>query len=92
MATVYRVFGRPGCPYCQRAERMLAEDGQRVVAVDVTSSENWDRLLQWCRLVPDAPRDPATVPQIFACRADGGVTYVGGSDRLAAFLRRARDR
>ncbi|HEX3774842.1 MAG TPA: glutaredoxin 3 [Polyangiaceae bacterium] len=70
------MYRTPFCPYCTRAELLLARKGVRVREVDVSRDEPTRRWLL------DATKQ-RTVPQIFI----NGVS-VGGYDDIAALDRR----
>ncbi len=70
------MLARHGCPYCQRAKALLTEHGIRFDAVHLGDELTMEGV--------QAASGSTTVPQIFI-----GGRIVGGSDRLAEFLRNA---
>ncbi|ROR32396.1 glutaredoxin family protein [Inmirania thermothiophila] len=75
------LFGKAGCPHCERAKAMLAEAGIDYAYHDVVRDPRalYEML---ARVKPRiGPRTPVTVPQIWL---DGA--YVGTADALAAHL------
>ncbi len=67
-----RMYCTRSCPYCQRAERLLAKHGVRnIEKIDVGG----DRKL-WAAMEKETRRN--TVPQIFI-----GDVHVGGFDDMA---------
>ncbi|MEL7314434.1 MAG: glutaredoxin [Cyanobacteria bacterium J06559_3] len=75
------LFGKDGCPHCQRAKAYLQEAGIRYTYHDVVRSPRdlYEMLARVLPMMP--PKTPITVPQIWL-----GGRYIGGADQLEAFL------
>jgi glutaredoxin 1 len=81
------VFGKPECGYCVRAKRALDTQRCSYDFVDVREGGNREEMIAYLHRAGVAPV-PATVPQVFRLARDGsGAEYIGGFDRLSAFLR-----
>lgn len=78
------VFGKSGCPHCERAKRYLDEAGLDYRYHDVVRNPRalYEMLGRVKPIV--GPKTPITVPQIWM---EG--EYVGGADRLSELLERS---
>ncbi|MGF1523835.1 MAG: glutaredoxin family protein [Leptolyngbyaceae cyanobacterium] len=76
------LFGKDGCPHCQRAKAYMQEAGIQYAYHDVVRSPRdlYEMLARVLPMMP--PKTPITVPQIWL-----GGRYIGGADQLEAFLR-----
>lgn len=73
LLTPTAVFARPGCPFCARALRLLAENDIPYETIEVGAAPSMQAVL--------AISGRATVPQIFI-----GGRHIGGLDDLQAYL------
>ena len=75
------LFGKAGCPHCERAKRDLAEAGIDATYHDVVRDPRalYEMLARVKPII--GPKTPVTVPQIWL---DGA--YVGGADQLSQLL------
>lgn len=82
---MYTVYGKPNCPYCERAKQLLDSKGLEYQYIDVVADAA--QFAEMAKLVVSSTGyPPKTVPQIFS--GDGG--YVGGFDDLqSTFVRKA---
>jgi len=62
------------CPYCVRADRLLASKGIEFEKIDASSAEKWQEM--------EMASNRSTVPQIFV-----GDLHLGGYDDIAALER-----
>lgn len=69
-----RMYSTAMCPYCVRADRLLASKGVGFEKIDVSSAEKWQEM--------EMASNRSTVPQIFI-----GDLHVGGYDELATLER-----
>ena len=78
-----RVFGKPGCPHCDRAKRYLDEAGIAYDYLDVIEAPAamYEMLARVKPLIGE--KTPITTPQVFL---DGA--FVGGADELSEKLAR----
>lgn len=77
------IFGKAGCPHCQRAKRYLDEAGIAYTYHDVVRDPRalYEMLARVKPII--GPKTPVTVPQIWL---DGH--YIGGADQLSGRLHR----
>lgn len=81
--SIYYVYSKPGCSYCDKAKALLAAEGQAYAeyVLDVGQEKivgtNYYTVEQLKKLVPNA----RTVPQIFE-----NETLIGGFDALKLHL------
>lgn len=80
------LFGKEGCPHCNRAKDLLAETGINYIYHDVVKSPAalYEMLARVKPLI--GPKTPVTVPQIWL---DG--TYIGGADQLVEYLKEGKN-
>jgi len=76
------IYGRPGCPWCEKAKQYLSLRNVGFKYVNVRESEaNMHEFREW---FPDAQ----TVPQIMYWHDENTFTRVGGYTDLEAFFPR----
>lgn len=73
------VFGRPNCPYCDRAKMLLTERKVDFQYRDTVDGSEFNEMCNWVGEATGAM--PRTVPQIFEI-TDGESRYIGGFDDL----------
>ena len=73
--SLYKIYGRDNCVYCQAAKKLLESKGIRYVEYKIGTDVTKDFLLE---IVPGAK----TVPQIFQ-----GEEYIGGYEQLVERLK-----
>lgn len=72
----YTVFGRPGCGFCEQAQRLLTQKELEFRYIDIHAEG-----ISKADLEKTVGQPVSTVPQIF-----NGKEYVGGYTELAASL------
>lgn len=73
---VYEVYGKPNCPYCEKAKNLLDSKKLGYVYKDVTSDSQALGEMTF-KVTKNLGAPPRTVPQIFK-----GDLYIGGFDKL----------
>ena len=73
ISDTFKVYGKPNCPWCVRAEDKLDSLNKEYEKVDVSEDENARNFLK--------EQGFKTVPQIYH-----GDEYIGGYEELADYL------
>jgi len=66
-----KIYTLTGCPFCERAKKLLTSKGAKFTEIKVDKDEDWDKMVKLT--------GKETAPQIFI-----NDTYVGGCDDLMA--------
>lgn len=80
---MYIVYGKPNCPYCEKAKGLLKTKGLEFEYKTLDEDYSRDDLLDVCRPFRVIPK---TMPQIFLQSEEGAESYIGGFDQLAETL------
>ncbi len=76
----YVVFSKPTCPFCQRAEELLASNGLDYHMIHLEDSQK--QILQEIKHAFDWP----TVPMVFEVSKYAKINFIGGCSDLEAHL------